>query len=118
MQQLQAFEAIVPTENTYVVIVTRGHQEDQNVLRWAVQTNARYIGMIGSKRKIRSIAEQLESEGIPRERLERVYMPVGLDIGAVLPEEIAVAIVAEVIHARRAGFKHPLSKKLFQPTHT
>ena len=114
----KAFEEIVPDENTYVIIVTRGHQEDQNVLRWAVQTNARYIGMIGSKRKIRSIAEQLESEGISRERLERLYMPIGLDIGAVLPEEIAVAIVAEVIHVRRVGFKHPLSKKLFQTTHT
>ena len=114
----KAFEEVVPNENTYIIIVTRGHQEDQNVLRWAVQTNARYIGMIGSKRKIRSIAEQLESEGIARERLERVYMPIGLDIGAVLPEEIAVAIVAEVIHVRRAGFKHPLSKKLFQTTHT
>ena len=114
----QAFEEIVPNENTYLVIVTRGHQEDQNVLRWAVQTNARYIGMIGSKRKIRSIAQQLESEGISRERLERVYMPVGLDIGAVTPEEIAVAIVAEVIHNRRAGFKHPLNKKLFQASHT
>jgi len=114
----KAFEEIVPDENTYVIIVTRGHQEDQNVLRWAVQTNARYIGMIGSKRKIRSIAEQLESEGISRERLERLYMPIGLDIGAVLPEEIAVAIVAEVIHVRRVGFKHPLSKKLFQTTRT
>jgi xanthine dehydrogenase accessory factor len=114
----QAFEQIVPTENTYVIIVTRGHLEDQNVLRWAVQTSARYIGMIGSKRKIRSITEQLEAEGISRDRLERVYMPIGLDIGAVLPEEIAVAIVAELIHNRRAGFKHPLSKKLFQTTHT
>ena len=88
------------------------------MLRWAVQTNARYIGMIGSKRKIRSIVEQLESEGISRERLERVYMPIGLDIGAVLPEEIAVAIVAEVIYVRRAGFKHPLSKKLYETTRT
>src|SRR5262250_269344 len=114
----QAFDEIVPNENTYVIIVTRGHQEDENVLRWAVKTDARYIGMIGSKRKIRAIAEQLESEGIPRERIERVYMPIGLDIGAVLPEEIAVAIVAELIHVRRAGFKHPGSKKLFQTVHS
>ena len=114
----QAFDEILPNENTYLIIVTRGHQEDQNVLRWAVQTDARYIGMIGSKRKIRAIAQQLESEGIPRERMERVYMPIGLDIGAVLPEEIAVAIVAEVIYNRRAGFKHPLSKKLYQTSHT
>ncbi|MBI4472451.1 MAG: XdhC family protein [Acidobacteria bacterium] len=114
----EAFEKIVPNENTYIVIVTRGHQEDQNVLRWAVQTNARYIGMIGSKRKVRSIFQQLESEGVSRERLERVFAPIGLDIGAVLPEEIAVAIVAEAVYNRRAGFKHPLHKKLYQPSHT
>src|SRR5215470_9986458 len=113
----QAFEQIVPNENTYVVIVTRGHQEDQNVLRWAVQTNARYVGMIGSKRKIRSIADQLETEGISRDRLERIYMPIGLDIGAVLPEEIAVAIVAEVTHVRRAGLTHPYSNQLYQTSH-
>src|SRR6266853_1047729 len=109
-----AFEAITPTENSYLVIVTRGHQEDENVLRWAVGTNARYIGMIGSKRKIRTIAETLTKEGIDRERIERVHMPIGLEVGAVTPEEIAVAIVAEAIQIRRVGFKHPRSKKLFQ----
>jgi xanthine dehydrogenase accessory factor len=114
----QAFEDIVPNENTYLVIVTRGHQEDESVLRWAVGTDARYIGMIGSKRKVRTIFQTLESEGVSRERLERICAPVGLDIGAVLPEEIAVAIVAETIHCRRAGFKHPLSKKLYQPIHS
>jgi xanthine dehydrogenase accessory factor len=99
-------------ENTYVIIVTRDNQEDKHVLRWAVQTNARYVGMIGGRAKIESITAELECEGISRERLERVNMPIGLDIGAVLPEEIAVAIVAEVIHNRREGFRHPLSKKL------
>jgi len=110
----EAFQTIEPHENTYLVIVTRGHQEDENVLRWAVRTNARYVGMIGSKRKVRTIAEHLLSEGVPQDRLERVHMPIGLDIGAVTPEEIAVAIVAEAIQFRRAGFKHPLSKKLLQ----
>jgi len=114
----EAFQAITPTENTYLVIVTRGHQEDENVLRWAVGTNARYIGMIGSKRKIRSIADHLIQEGIDRERIERVHMPIGLDIGAVTPEEIAVAIIAEAIQIRRTGFKHPISKKLFQGSHS
>src|SRR5438067_8763506 len=71
----QAFQSLVPNENTYVVIVTRGHQEDENVLRWAVQTNARYIGMIGSKRKVRTIFQTLEKEGIPREKLEHVCAP-------------------------------------------
>src|SRR5215467_7304580 len=112
----EAFEKIVPNENTYLVIVTRGHQEDENVLRWAVQTNARYIGMIGSKRKVRTIYQDLEREGVSRERLDMVCAPIGLDIGAVLPEEIAVAIVAEAIHYRRAGFKHATSKKLQQPS--
>jgi xanthine dehydrogenase accessory factor len=114
----EAFEKMLPNENTYIVIVTRGHQEDENVLRWAVRTNARYIGMIGSKRKVRTIFQNLEREGVPRDRLDSVCAPVGLDIGAVLPEEIAVAIVAEAIHYRRAGFKHAISKKLQQPIHT
>jgi xanthine dehydrogenase accessory factor len=113
----KAFETMTPTENTYLVIVTRGHQEDENVLRWAVGTNARYVGMIGSKRKIRTITDHLVEEGIDRARLERVHMPIGLDIGAVTPEEIAVAIVAEMIQIRRVGFKHPLSKKLLQSSH-
>ena len=112
----RAFEEIVPNENTYVVIVTRGHQEDENVLRWAVRTNAGYVGMIGSKRKVRTIVQSLEKEGISSEALDRAYMPIGLDIGAVTPEEIAVAVVAEMIHHRRAGFKHPMGKKLRQPS--
>jgi xanthine dehydrogenase accessory factor len=101
-------------ENTYVIIVTRDNQEDKHVLRWAVQTSARYVGMIGGRAKIESITRELEREGISRARLERVNMPIGLDIGAVLPEEIAVAIVAEIIHNRREGFRHPLSKKLYR----
>ena len=109
-----SFERIVPNENTYLIIVTRGHQEDESVLRWAVTTDARYIGMIGSKRKVRTIFQNLEKEGVSKERLERICAPVGLDIGAVLPEEIAVAIVAEAIHYRRVGFKHAISKKLLE----
>ncbi len=111
-----AFQGIVPDNNTYLVIVTRGHQEDEGVLRWALGTGARYIGMIGSKRKIRTIARRLEAEGIDRERIERVHMPVGIDIGAIVPEEIAVAIVAEMIHHRRKGAEHGLSKKLYRTT--
>jgi xanthine dehydrogenase accessory factor len=109
-----SFDEIEPDQNTYIIIVTRGHQDDENVLRWASETNARYVGMIGSKRKIRTIVSNLEREGVSRERLERVHMPIGLDIGAVVPEEIAVAIVAEMINFRRRGSELPLSKKLFQ----
>jgi xanthine dehydrogenase accessory factor len=71
------------------------------VLRWAVQSEARYIGMIGSKRKTITIFRELTKEGIPAELFERVHAPVGLDIGAITPEEIAVAITAELIAVRR-----------------
>jgi len=83
------------------VILTRGHRDDMRVLRWAVQTPARYIGMIGSKRKTISIFRELVAEGIPQQLFNRVHAPVGLDIGAVTPEEIAVAITAELIAHRR-----------------
>jgi xanthine dehydrogenase accessory factor len=82
-------------------IVTRGHRDDMRCLRWAVQTQARYIGMIGSKRKTIAIFKELTGEGIPAKLFERVHAPVGLDIGAVTPEEIAVAITAELIAERR-----------------
>lgn len=111
-----AFDQIRPEGNTYLVIVTRGHNQDEDVLRWAVGTDARYIGMIGSKRKVATIFRKLEGEGVSRERLEAVRAPIGLDIGAVVPEEIAVAIVAEMVHERRAGQAHATSKKLRQST--
>jgi xanthine dehydrogenase accessory factor len=71
------------------------------ILRWAVETRARYVGMIGSKRKVIEIVRTLQSEGMPSHLFDRVYAPVGLDIGAVTPEEIAVAITAELIAVRR-----------------
>ena len=72
-----------------------------NVLRWAVGTRARYIGLIGSRRKVLEIYKALEEEGYAREKLERVHAPVGIEIGALTPEEIAVSIVAEMIAVRR-----------------
>ncbi len=95
---------LAPNQSSYLVIVTRGHREDMRVLRWAVDTPARYIGMIGSQRKIIAIYKHLESEGIALEKFARVYAPIGLEIGAVTPEEIAVAIVAELIAIRRGAF--------------
>jgi xanthine dehydrogenase accessory factor len=97
----QTMAKLAPNESAYVVIVTRGHRDDMRVLRWAVQTPARYIGMIGSKRKVIAIYHELEKEGLPPELFDRVHAPVGLDIGAVTPEEIAVAITAELIALRR-----------------
>jgi xanthine dehydrogenase accessory factor len=92
---------LAPSESSYIVIVTRGHHDDMRVLGWAVETPARYIGMIGSQRKTIAIYKELEKEGIAAEKLARVYAPVGIDIGAITPEEIAVAIVAEMIAIRR-----------------
>ena len=88
-------------ESSYIVIVTRGHRDDMRVLRWAINANARYLGMIGSKRKTISIYKELEKEGIPAQKFANIHAPVGLEIGAVTPEEIAVAIVAEMIAERR-----------------
>ncbi|HEU5336921.1 MAG TPA: XdhC family protein, partial [Terriglobales bacterium] len=97
----QTMARLAPNESAYIVIVTRGHRDDMRVLRWAVQTPARYIGMIGSKRKVIAIYRELQNEGLPAELFQRVHAPVGLDIGAVTPEEIAVAITAELIAMRR-----------------
>jgi xanthine dehydrogenase accessory factor len=94
---------ITPNESSYLVIVTRGHRDDMRVLAWAVQTPARYIGMIGSKRKVITIFRELKQSGLPAAIFERVHAPVGLDIGAVTPEEIAVSIVAELIAVRRGA---------------
>jgi xanthine dehydrogenase accessory factor len=97
----EIFPKLKVNEFSYLVLVTRGHKGDLTCLRWALTTPARYIGMIGSRRKFTEIAKLLESEGVPAEKLERVHSPVGLDIGAITPEEIGVAIVAEMIAARR-----------------
>lgn len=97
----RAMAKLSPSETSYIVIVTRGHADDMRVLRWAVQTRAQYVGMIGSKRKTITIFRELVKEGIPEDLFRRVHAPVGLDIGAITPEEIAVAITAELIGARR-----------------
>jgi xanthine dehydrogenase accessory factor len=97
----KAFSQIVPNESSYIVIVTRGHRDDMRVLAWAVKTQARYIGMIGSKRKTITIFRELTKQGIQANLFEKVHAPVGLDIGAITPEEIAVAITAELIAVRR-----------------
>ncbi len=97
----EAMQRLDPNESSYIVIVTRGHRDDMRILRWAVQTRARYVGMIGSKRKVIEIFKTLQNEGVPAHLFDRVHAPVGLDIGAITPEEIAVAITAELIAVRR-----------------
>jgi xanthine dehydrogenase accessory factor len=107
------WEEILPklslNDFSYVVIATRGHKGDLACLRWAVTTAARYVGMVGSKRKLIEFCKVLEREGIPPERLEQVHSPVGLDIGALTPQEIAVSVVAEMIAVRRGATAGALS---------
>jgi len=95
------FPKLTIRDTSYLIIVTRGHRDDMRVLRWAVTTPARYIAMIGSKRKVIGVVKELEKEGIARSAFERVFAPMGFDIGAITPEEIAVSVVAEMIAVRR-----------------
>lgn len=92
-----ASEKLDLTSNTAVVIVTRGHQHDEACLRSVVRSEARYIGMIGSKRRVLAVLDRLNREGFSRDELMRVHAPIGLRIGARSPQEIAVSIVAEII---------------------
>jgi xanthine dehydrogenase accessory factor len=89
-------------KSSYIVIVTRNHQYDDIVLEWAVGTKAKYIGMIGSKAKTKAIFSHLVAKGIAKEQLDRVHAPIGLEINAQTPEEIAVSILAEIIMVRRS----------------
>jgi xanthine dehydrogenase accessory factor len=92
--------------NTYVVVVTRGHRRDEQALHAVIDSPAKYLGMIGSRRKIAIVFDDLEGLGVPRAKLQRVHTPIGLAIGAVSVPEIAVSIAAELIQVRRAaGFK-------------
>src|ERR1700683_2667464 len=101
----EEYEEIYPklliNESSYVIIVTRGHRDDMRVLKLAMGTQARYISMIGSKRKVINVIRELEREGLPREAFERIHAPMGLDIGAISPEEIAISVAAEMIAVRR-----------------
>jgi xanthine dehydrogenase accessory factor len=96
-----ALEYVKVTPSTYLVIVTRGHRSDEDVLRGAIKTKAKYIGMIGSKKKVTATYRHLLEEGVAVEQLSAIRAPIGLDIGAVTAEEIAVSIVAELIQVRR-----------------
>ncbi len=89
--------------NTYVVCVTRGHKHDETSLRLVAATDAAYVGMIGSKRRVGAVLRHLIEDGIDPRAVERVHTPIGLHIGAETPEEIAVSIMAEIIRARRGG---------------
>ncbi len=98
-----ALSGLEVDHNTYCLIITRGHQHDEEALYHLAETPARYVGLIGSKRKIKMIFEDLLRDGISREALVRVYAPLGIDIGSQTVPEIAVSIVAELIAHRNLG---------------
>jgi len=95
----------------YVVVVTRGHTHDFEAIRALAARDLRYLGLIGSRAKVARIFDALEAEGMPAECLARVHAPIGLDIGAITPAEIAVAILAELIAIRHGKDVSALSMK-------
>jgi len=96
----ECFDQLHINDTSYIVIVTRGHLYDGFVLEQAVKTSAQYIGMIGSKKKIRTLYQNLMKKGVTKETLDQVYAPIGIEINSETPEEIAVSIVAELIKVR------------------
>jgi xanthine dehydrogenase accessory factor len=103
----EALRSLKITQASHLVIVTRGHRHDEICLREVIEKPARYIGMIGSRRRSTTIREHMRREGVGAEHLRRVHSPIGLDIGAITPEEIALAILGEIILARRGGSGAP-----------
>jgi xanthine dehydrogenase accessory factor len=102
----EVFPKLHVTSETYLVIVTRGHRDDMRVLDWALRTAARYIAMIGSRRKVINVLKELHVDETAFRNdsgQERVFAPMGLEIGAVTPEEIAISVVAEMIAVRRGA---------------
>ena len=89
--------------NSYVVICTYGHVFDEECLRLTATSEARYVGMVGSKRKVLEVKSHLLAAGVPKDSLDRVHAPIGLEIGAETPEEIAISILAEIVKIKRSG---------------
>jgi xanthine dehydrogenase accessory factor len=105
---VKALETMDIGWNTFIVVATRGHKLDSHALRAAVRTEARYVGLLGSRRKTILIERMLRDEGIPEERLRQVHAPIGLDLGGRTPAEIALSILAELSAERYGGSGRPL----------
>jgi xanthine dehydrogenase accessory factor len=102
-------DAIGNGRGVSVAIVTRGHKQDEDCLRATITSRPDYIGMIGSKRRTNIVLDKLREEGFDPAQLSQVRAPIGIDIGAVSPEEVALAILAEIVATRRGGLGGPLS---------
>ncbi|HYY54851.1 MAG TPA: XdhC family protein [Candidatus Dormibacteraeota bacterium] len=105
---IRAIEELPLAWNTFVVVATRGHKMDAHAVRAAVKTPARYVGLVGSKRKTILIERMLREEGVPEDRIRSVHAPIGLDLGGRTPAEIALAILAEIEAERYGGSARPL----------
>ena len=108
MDMVKALETMPIGWNAFIVIATRGHKLDASCLRAAVKTDARYVGLLGSKRKTILIADMLRGEGVDEERIRAVHAPVGLDLGGRTPAEIALSVMAELSLERYGGTGRPM----------
>lgn len=93
----EGLQGLEVTDNTYILIVTRGHRHDQVALEQAIDTPARYVGLVGSRRKIQLLVDRLLEKGYSPTLFEKLYAPIGLEIGSETPQEIAVSVTAELI---------------------
>ncbi len=98
-----AFSKLSVEKDSSIVIYTTGHVFDEQCLEFAVGTGAKYIGMIGSKKKVKEVKERLRQKGVSQQQLDGIHAPIGLEIGAEIPEEIAISILAEIIKVKRAA---------------
>lgn len=102
---LPALRSISYGPSTYVVVITRGHEHDGVCLGEVLQHDTGYVGLIGSRRRVRFVLEVLENRGIPREKLSDVFTPIGIPIGGESPQEIALSIAAELVCVRNKGLQ-------------
>ncbi|WP_069999987.1 XdhC family protein [Cellulosilyticum sp. I15G10I2] len=102
-----SFSQIDFRPSDFIVIITRGHRYDGTVLREVLKHHFHYVGMIGSKRRVKGMMAELLHEGIPQDKLDAVHSPIGLDIGAITPDEIAISIVAELISFKNKSLVLP-----------
>jgi Xanthine and CO dehydrogenases maturation factor, XdhC/CoxF family len=116
---ITALDCILDSQNNYFVIVTRGHQHDRDCLINILKRPSAYVGMIGSRRRVKTVKDSVLEEGIEKEVVEKIYSPIGLDIGAETPEEIGVAIMAEIIQVKnkekgKGGFTKELLNTILE----
>lgn len=110
----EVFSKIPVSSEGYYVVVTRGHQGDETCVRQILKRSFRYVGMIGSRKKVEQTRKNLEQDGISADLLERLHAPVGIRIGAVTPEEIAVSIAAEIIQVKNQSVREVMSADVFE----